>query len=624
MRSDRRAGDDAGLTRRQTLALGAAAALLPAFGARAAAGPAHGFAIFSDLKYAADFAHFDYVNPDAPKGGRMVTTAPNWAYNQNALTFNTLNGFANSGDAAPRPELTFDSLMAGAADEPSSAYGLTARTVSISEDGNLFTFDLREEARFHDGSPLSAADVVFSLNILKEKGHASIRLRLKELAGVEALGDHRVAVRFTGKQSLLLPLYVAGLPIFSAAYWQERDFSASTLEAPLGSGPYKVGRFEQGRYIEYERMDDYWAHDLGVVRGQYNFDVIRLEFFRERIAAFEAFKKGEITWREEFTSKQWATGYDFPAIDDGRVKKTLIDTERRPSLQAWFLNTRRAKFSDPRTREAIGLAFDFEWTNKNTFFNAYARSQSYFEKSDYAARGLPSPAELALLEPYRGKMPEAVFGQAVTPPVSDGSGRDRKLLRRATKLLGEAGWKREGQGLVNDAGERLQITFLINAPVFEIVLGKYVEALKLIGVDASIRLVDAAQYQRRLLDFDFDIVGRAFSMSALPVEDVSTFFHSRTLSETGSSNYAGINDPVVDALLQKVSETRSRAELVVAMRALDRVLRAGHFTVLNWYSPNHRVAHWDMFGFPETKPDYGFPFETTWWYEADKAAAVGR
>ncbi|NND48791.1 MAG: ABC transporter substrate-binding protein [Rhizobiales bacterium] len=613
-----------GLTRRQTLALGAAAAIAPAFTARAAADPAHGFAIFSDLKYPAGFDHFDYVNPRAPKGGRMVTTAPNWAYNQNALTFNTLNGFTTSGDAAPRPELAFDSLMTGAADEPASAYGLIARTVEISQDGNLFTFDLRDEARFHDGLPLTAADVVFSLEVLKEKGHASIRLRLKELQAVEALDDHRLTLQFSGKQSLLLPLFVAALPIFSARYWQGRDFSASTLEPPLGSGPYRVGRFEQGRYIEYERVEDYWARDLGVTRGRFNFDVIRLEFFRERIAAFEAFKKGEVTWREEFTSKQWATGYDFPAISDGRVKKTLIDSERRPSLQAWFLNTRRAKFADPRTREAIGLAFDFEWTNKNTFFNAYARSQSYFEKSDYAARGLPSADELALLEPYRGKIPETAFGEAVTPPVSDGSGRDRKLLRQATMLLGEAGWKREGQGLVNEAGERLQITFLINAPIFEIVLGKYVEALKLIGVDAAIRLVDAAQYQRRLLDFDFDVVGRAFSMSALPVEDVATFFHSRTLNEPGSSNYAGINDPVVDALLEKVSETQSRDQLVVAMRSLDRVLRARHYTVLNWYSPNHRVAHWDMFGFPETKPDYGFPFETTWWYEADKAAALGR
>jgi len=613
----------AGLSRREALALGALAALAPARPARGAA-PAHGFSVFGALKYGPDFAHFDYVDPDAPKQGRIVTTAPNWAYNQNALTFNTLNGYANGGDAAPRPELTFDSLMTGALDEPSSSYGLVAETVAIAEDGNRFTFALRPAARFHDGSALSASDVVFSLNILKAEGHASIRLRLGELVSAEATGTHEIVITFSGRQSMLLPPYVAGLPIFSAADWEGKDFSASTLTPPLGSGPYRVGRLEQGRFIEYERVADYWARDLAVTRGLNNFDVIRLEFYRERIAAFEAFKKGDITWREEFTAKQWATGYDFPAIADGRVKKVLIDSERRPSLQAWFLNTRKPKLADARTREAIGLAFDFEWTNKNIFFDAYARSGSYFEKSDYAARGLPSAEELELLEPHRGRVPDAVFAEAVVPPVSDGSGRDRKLLREATRLLTEAGWTRDGQGLVDDAGERLEIEFLINAPVFEIVLGKYTEALRAIGVAASIRLVDAAQYQRRLLDFDYDIVGRAFSMSALPIEDVPTFFHSRTVDEPGSSNYAGIDDPVVDALLDHVSAARSRSELAIAMRALDRVLRARHYTVLNWHSPNHRVAHWDMFGRPEVKPDYAFAFEITWWYEAAKAAALGK
>ncbi len=614
------------MTRRSALLAAAAASLTPCMLAFPARGgePDHGFSIFGKLKYPNDFKYFEYVNPDAPKGGRIVTTAPNWAYNQNPLTFNTLNGYANSGDAAPRAELTFDSLMVRAFDEPTSVYGLVAETVVISDDGNRFTFTLRPQARFHDGTPLMAADVVFSLALLKSEGHVSIKLKLRELIGVEELGPHSLALIFSGRHSLLLPNFVAELPIFSKADWEGKSFSASTFIAPLGSGPYRVGRFDGGRYIEYQRTQDYWANDLAVTRGMFNFDVIRLEFFRERITAFEAFKKGNVTFREEFTSKQWATGYDFPATTDGRVKKVLIDTEKRPSLQAWFFNTRRAKFIDSRVREAIGLAFDFEWTNKNTFFNAYQRSASFFEKSGYAARGVPSESELALLEPHRNKLPESVFGGALEPPISDGTGRDRKLLRQATRLLREAGWSRSQDGLVNASGERLEIEFLINTPVFEIVLGKYVKALKLIGIVASIRLVDAAQYQRRLLDFDFDIVGRAFSFSAVPIEDVSTFFHSRTRDEVGSSNLSGISDPVVDELLDEVSQSKSPSELTTALNALDRVLRAGYYIVPNWFSPNHRVAYWDFFGFPEIKPDYAFRFEITWWFDEGKAKRLAQ
>ena len=424
--------------------------------------------------------------------------------------------------------------------------------------------------------------------------------------------------------SLAFSVSVGGMPIFSKVYWADRDFGASTLEAPLGSGPYRVGRVEPGRFIEYHLVPDYWGRDLPVNRGIYNFEVIRLEFFRERTAAFESFKKGDLNWREEFTSKEWATSYDFPAVQDGRVIKTEIPQEKRPSLQAWFLNTRRPQFADPRTREAIGLAFDFEWTNKNLFYDTYARSNSYFERSVYAAEGAPDAEELAILEPFRGSLPETVFGDAIMSPVSNGSGRDRRLLRRAAGLFKDAGWSVEGGRLVDGSGNQLSIEFLINAPVFERVLGKFVESLKSLGVDASIRLVDAAQFQRRLLDFDYDVIGRAFSLTPLPIEDVPTFFHSRTVNEPGSNNYSGVNDPVVDALLDKVSQSQSEAELRVRMRALDRVLRAGFYIVPNWTSTHHRVAHWDVFGIPAVKPDYLFPFETTWWYDAEKAAAIGR
>ncbi|VAW16484.1 Prephenate dehydratase-associated ABC transporter, substrate-binding protein [hydrothermal vent metagenome] len=613
-----------GLNRRRLLAGTAALALAPLMPRLAyAAGPKHGLSVFGGLKYGPGFTAFDYVNTEAPKGGRIIITAPNWGYNQNPSTFNTLNGHVNKGDAPPRIEFIYDSLMVQSLDEPNSAYGLVAETVEISESGNAYTFRLRAEARWHDGSAITAEDIAFSLLTLQEKGETSIRLRLKEMASVDIEGAARVTVRFSGKQSLLLPLFVVGLPIFPKAYWEPRDFTASTLERPPGSGPYRIGRFTAGRFIEYDRVKDYWARDLAVTRGHYHFDTVRLEFFRDRTTAFEAFKKGAITVREEFTSKQWATGYDFPAIRQGRVLKVLFPAETRPKLQAWFFNTRRAKFADPRTREAIGLAFDFEWTNKNLFYDSYARANSYFDSSPYAATGSPSAKELALLEPLRGQIPKTVFGEAIIPPVSDGTGRDRRNRAKASKLLKAAGWALKDGRLEDTAGEALEIEFLINAPVFERVLGKFIDALKLLGIKATTRLVDPAQFQRRLLDFDYDIVGRAFSFSPTPIEDLGAFFRSDSRDAPGSNNYAGIADPAIDTLIEAVSRSKDQAELVVAMRALDRVLRAKFYTVPNWTSPNHRMAYWDMFGIPEEKPDYAFPFEVTWWYDAAKARAIG-
>ena len=406
-----------GYTRRTALKFAGAATapfILPTIGFAQAA-PRHGMLIFGDLKYPADFTHFDYVNANAPKGGQLDFQVPNWGWNQNTQTFNTMNSFVLRGDAPPRMELTFDSLMVRAADEPDSVYGLVAETVEVSDDENELRFQLRPEARFHDGSSLTAKDVAFSLNILKAQGHPSIQLPLTEFVSAEAVGDVVVIVRFSGRQSRSLKLLVAGLPIFSAAYYEGKDFSATTMEPPLSSGPYRVGRFDAGRYIEYDRLDDYWARDLPTVRGFYNFDTIRIDFFKERLAAFEAFKKGDVTYREEFTSREWANSYDFPAIQDGRAKKVLYPSEKVPSFQAWFINTRRGKFADPRTRHAIDLAFDFEWVNRTLFFDAYSRAASYFEKSEYAAAGPPSEDELALLEPHRGKVPEAVFGEPYVP-----------------------------------------------------------------------------------------------------------------------------------------------------------------------------------------------------------------
>lgn len=616
----------AGLTRRTALTLGGAAAVLPAlrpFAWAEGRTGLHGLSVFGELKYPPDFKHFDYINPDAPKGGRINFQPPNWAYNQSTQTFNTLNTFVLKGDAPPRMGMVFASLMAGAADEADTMYGLAAETVAVSADGNTYTFTLRPGLTFHDGSSLTAADVAWSLGTLKEKGHPNISQPIREMVSAVARDPATVEVTLSGKQSRDTILTIAGLPILSAAYYADRDFEASTLDPPLGSGPYKVGQMAAGRFIEYERVADWWGRDLPVSVGQYNFDIIRIDFFRERQTAFEAFKKGEITFREEFTSITWAKEYTFPAVTEGKVKQTLFPAEAAPSMQGWFLNTRKAKFADPRTRQALDYAFDFEWTNKNLFFDAYARVSSYFQKSDFQAEGLPSPEEVALLEPFRADLPPEVFGEPYVPPQSDGSGSDRRLLRRASELLAEAGWQQRDGRVVDASGQALEVEFLIEAEVFVRVLTPYTENLRRIGVNATIRQVDPSQYQSRLSTYDFDVVGAAFSMSATPLDGTGQFFATRAAEASGTYNLAGIRQPAVDALLDKLPGVTNRAELVTILRALDRVLRAQHYWVSNWYSPNHRIAHWDVFAWPPEKPAYDFSPEATWWFDRERAASIG-
>ncbi len=615
------------LSRRHFLALGAAAALSPrqALATVPTGTPLHGLSAFGDLKYKPGFPHFDYASPDAPKGGTFNFSIPNWVYNQSPLTFNTLNSFTPKGDAPPRMGMCFDSLMAPALDEPDALYGLLAETVTIGEDRNSFVFALRPEARFHDGSPLTAEDVAFTMNTFKGEGHYDLQLPLSQLVSVSAEDAHTVRLAFSGKQSERTILSVAIFPIISKAYYTQNDFGASTLTPPLGSGPYKVGRVAAGATIEYERVADYWGRDLGVNKGLYHFDRIRIEFYRDRQAAFEAFKKGDVLYRQEFTSRVWATGYDFPALKDGKVVKREFPGEKRPSMQAMALNQRRARFRDARVRQAVALCFDFEWTNRNLFYGAYERSHSTFERSPYRAEGLPSPAELALLEPLRGQVPEAAFGEAVLQPASDGSGRDRKLLGRASRLLGEAGWKRKGTSVENDKGERLTLEILVEDDTFTRVFTPFVENMRAIGIDAAIRMVDSAQYTLRQTNFDFDMISVAFSFSATPTrDDVELFFDSRGADSPSARNLPGTKDAAVDALVANVGAAPDRESLVVAMRALDRVLRARMDWIPNWYAANHKVAFWDMFGFKEPKPDYGFPVEALWWYDEAKAKAVGK
>lgn len=613
------------LSRRAVLAGGAALATLPGLTLPvwATSGMRHGLSVFGDLKYPPDFQHFDYVNPDAPKGGKLSMTAPDWQNNQNAQTFNTLNSYIFRGDAPPRMEMTFDTLMVRAFDEPDALYGLVADWVSISADGNVYRFHLRPEARFRDGTPLTAEDAAFSIALLREKGHPQLRDPIRELVAAEADSPHVLKLTFSGKQSRQVPLIAASsLPIFSKAYYTEHDFEKADLKIPLGSGPYKVGAFKPGDFISYERDETYWGRDLPVNRGQNNFDEIRIEFYRDSTASFEAFKSGQLTFREEFYSKLWATSYNFPALEDGRVKRMVFDDKTPAGAQGWFLNTRREKFADIRTREALGLTFDFEWSNDNLFYGLYTRTASFFENSGLKAAGVPGAAELALLEPYRDQLPASVFEGAFAPPVSNGSGRDRSLLRRAQSLLREAGWHREGGRLVDQNGTPFTIEVLGNSPAFERIIGPWVQNLKALGIEGIFRLVDPSQYQSRLNSFDFDAVGRRYSFSPTPGETVRLYWGSEAAKTEGSFNLAGISDPVVDALMDTMLAAGNRADLTVAAQALDRVLRSGHYWVPNWYKASHTTALWDMYAWPDRLPDFAFPVERLFWYDREKAEAL--
>lgn len=587
----------------------------------------HGLSSFGDLKYPADYSQFSYARPDAPKGGKFVFQPSYWYFNQNVQTFNTLNSFVLKGEAPPRMELCFDKLMVWAIDEPDALYCALAHSVEISTDRNSYVFELRREARFHDGSKITAYDVAFSYDLIKQKGHPLLAQDLRNLDAAIAHDDQTLELRFNGKQSDRAILSVANeVPIFSREYYQANEFTKSTMNIPLSSGPWRVGKLSSGRYIEYDRVKDYWAKDLPFAKGLNHFDQIRIEFYRERIAGFEAFKKGEILWREEFTSKTWATSYDFPAVNSGKVVKQKFSGERRPAMQGWAMNTRLKKFSNLKTRQAIGLCFDFEWTNKNLFYGAYQRSHSLFEKSEFRAHGEPSIGELALLEPLRAQLPQSVFGEPVMQPVTNGSGRDRKkFLRQASQLFAQAGWKPKAGRLLDENGKWFEIEFLIRSPVFERVLGGFVKSLKQLGIDATIRLVDPTQYQKRTESFDFDITASAVSLAANPTqESLSHFFHSLSAKRNGSYNLPGVEIGAVDKLVESMRDTNSRDELVTHMRALDRVLRAYHFWIPNWYSSDHRVAMWDMFGWPEPKPDFHFPVEQIWWRDEAKAKKIGK
>ncbi|MES0403303.1 MAG: extracellular solute-binding protein [Hyphomicrobium sp.] len=591
----------------------ALAALLVA-AAPVLAEPRHGLSAFGVLKYPPGFSHFDYVNPDAPKGGRLSMIGA-----AGRITFDSFNNFILKGDPAQGLGLLFDSLMTRAFDETDAIYGLVASSAEVAPDGKSVVFHMRPQAKFADGSAVTAEDAVFSFETLKEKGHPSLALPLRDVTKAEALDPHTVRYTFEGDLTRDLPLIAATLPLLSKAYYTEHPFKQTSLDRPLGSGPYKIADFKPGTYVTYKRRPDYWAKDLNVNRGRFNFDELRYEYYRDRTLELEGLLSGIFDLREEFTSVNWATSYNVPAVKDGRLIRLTLPDDSPSGAQGFFINTRRGKFKDPRVREALGLAFDFEWSNKNLFFGLYDRTHSFFQNSDMMAVGPPSAEELKLLEPFRDRLPQEVFGKPYLPPVTDATGRNRENLRRAKELLNAAGFKDYQD---SRKGKVLDVEILTFSPSFERIINPYIQNLKKIGINASLRRVDPAQYERRMKTFDFDVTTQRYTMNLTPSVELKSFWGSEAAGIDGSFNLAGISNPVVDALIDKVVEAKTRDELVTATRAVDRVLRTGHYWVPHWYKASHNLAFWNKFSRPSIKPEYDRGVITTWWFDPARAAEL--
>ncbi len=573
---------------------------------------AHAMAMHGQPKYGADFKHFDYVNPNAPKEGTVRLGVRG--------TFDNFNGFipkgvAGAGDAT-------ETLLTSSADEPFTKYGLIAETVEWPEDRSWAAFTLRPEARWHDGKPITTDDVIFSLNILKTQGHPFYRFYYGSIDKAETVGPRKVKFTFTEAGNRELPLIAGEIPILPQHYWKDRDFTKTTLEPPLGSGPYKIADFEPGRRIDVERVKDYWGADLPVRRGQNNFDRLRYEYYFDETVLRQALKAGKLDFREENQAKAWALDYDTPAVRDGRLKLEEIAHHNPTGMQAFVMNTRRQVFKDLKLRRALAYAFDFEWSNRNLFFSQYTRTESYFSNSELASTGLPKGEELKILERYRGRIPDEVFTQVYRAPKTDGSGWPRDNLRRAFALLAEAGWVVRDMKMVNaETGQRLKFEILLYSTTFERIVLPFKRNLTRLGIDARVRLVDTSQYINRLREFDFDMVVGNWGQSESPGNEQRNFWSSAAAASPAARNFAGIKDPVVDELIELVISAPSRQSLVTRTRALDRVLLWGHYVIPNWHVRVDRIASWNKFSRPAVVPRRGTSLDY-WWFDAAKDAAL--
>lgn len=575
----------------------------------------HGIAMHGDLEYGPGFRHFAYVNPDAPKGGEVKRAETG--------TFDSFNGFIIKGDPEGNLGLIYDSLMVASADEPFSEYGLLAEEVETPADRSWVAFTLRKEARWHDGEPVTVEDVIWTFESLRAKGTPFYRAYYASVERVEKIGDRKVKFTFQAGENRELPLILGQLPVLPKHYWKDRDFEATTLDPPLGSGPYRIGRFEPGRWVRYERVEDYWGRDLPVNVGRYNFATIHFDYYRDSTVALEAFKAAAYDLRIEISSKDWATGYEVPALRAGLMIKDEIEHERPAGMQGFAYNLRRPLFRDPRVRQALAHAFDFEWSNQHLFYGQYTRTRSYFDNSELAAMGLPSEAELAILEPYRGRIPNEVFTAEYNPPWSDASGNIRDNLRKAVELLREAGWQiNEKRKLQHrETGTVMEFEFLLVQPEFERVVLPFVKNLERLGVTVRVRTVDAAQYAHRVEHFDFDMIVWNWGQSLSPGNEQRVFWGSEFAARPGSQNVVGIEDPVIDELIEKLIAAPDRDSLVTRVRALDRVLQWGHYVIPNWHLTYDRLAYWKKFGRPEVVPPLGVQIEA-WWVDPETAAVL--
>lgn len=571
--------------------------------------PQHGIAMHGDPKYPAGFSHFDYVNPDAPKGGilRLAVVANG---------FDSFNPFDLRGVAAAGiGTYLYDTLLESSDDEAFSAYGLIAESLEVPEDRSYVIFNLRPQARFQDGQPITAKDVEFSFHILTTRGHPFFRNYYAGVSGVAVENPHRIRFDFGATENRELPLILGQMPILPAHYWAEREFGDNGLNPPVGSGPYRIGHFEAGRSITYERVPDYWAADLGVRKGRFNFDKIRYDYYTDDTVALEAFKAGNFDFRLESSAKNWATAYKGGKFDDGTIITDAIEHHRPTGMQAFIYNTRREVFKDPKVRQALAYAFDFEWANKNLFYGQYSRTRSYFENSELASSGLPEGRELEILEPFRKQLPPEVFTRAYEPPRTIGQKGTRANLRRALELLRSAGYAvRDGKMVNEKTGKPLAFEILLAQKSFERIALPFKKNLARLGIDVSVRMVDSNQYVQRVREYDFDMITQVLGQSDSPGNEQREYWYSDNVNVKGSRNYAGVSDPVVDSLVDMVISAPDREELVQRVRALDRVLLHSYYVIPQWYLATDRVAYWNHLKRPSVTPKNGVDLNN-WWIQ---------
>ena len=574
----------------------------------------HAIAMHGLPKYGLEFQHLEYVNPNAPKGGKVIFSSTG--------SYDSFNPFILKGTAAAGIGNLYETLTTNSSDEAFTEYGLIAETIEWPDDRSWVAFTIRNEAIWHDGKKITPEDVIWTFNTLMDKGHPFYKYYYEDVLEVIKINDSKVKFIFEGNTNLELPLIVGQLPVLPKHYWEDKNFEETSMDIPIGSGPYRIKDFDPGRSITYELNTNYWAKNIPVKKGTENFEIIQYEYYKDRSIEREAFKSGDIDFFSENSSKEWATSYEVPALKKDLLKKELIEHQNPQGMQGFAFNTRKDFFKDRRVRKALSYAFDFEWTNKNLFYGAYKRTNSFFENSELASSGLPSGKELDYLTPYMDVLPKEIFIEEYNPPKTDGSGFMRLELKKASTLLQNAGWELINGKLTNKkTGKKFEFEILLVSPAFERIVLHFKDNLEKLGINTNVRTIDSAQYQNRLDSFDFDMIVSTFSQSLSPGNEQKNFWGSNAANTNGSRNIIGIRDSVIDLLIDKVISSTSRENLINATRALDRVLLWGHYVIPQWHISAYRTLYWDIFNKPKVRPKYSLG-TNTWWIDKDKASTI--